>query len=154
MPALSDKIDHPIFYRTFFCHSRVQFSVMRASSLETNFGGHPGPKGRKIIKQRNRSHEVATAAVGIAVATAWLERPGAFLIAGSRPQLSAVATSWLLFLPQCIFLSWTLSLSRTSEQLFRSSQGLPTVARDRWLDEVAYGNIATRRDLCCAPDEI
>ena len=53
-----------------------------------------------MIKTRNRSHEVATATVGIAVATPWLERPSAFLTVGSRPQLCAVATSWLFFLPK------------------------------------------------------
>ena len=69
-------------------------------------------------KTWNRSHEVATATVGIAVATSWLERPGAFLTVGSRPQLSAVATSWLFFpSANTCFLSWTLSLGDSWKQL-------------------------------------
>ena len=69
----------------------------------------------------NRSHEVATATVGIAVATPWLEKPGAFLTVGSRPQLNAVATSRLFFPSQHMLPKLDARLSQhIQEQTFRS----------------------------------
>ena len=92
--------------------SGTGFQPIESVQLKNESWKSPRPEGPKALsigrqpqvmnKTWNRSHGVATATVEIAVATPWLERPGAFLTVGSRPQLSAFATSWLFFLPQCM----------------------------------------------------